>query len=150
MKKEWNKSIYLFIECCGGKLVKAYPTQPPSISHNMTMDMPVSHLIRGWLPDVASTGSASHLNVSARDFRVDFTPVLSLLCTQQSHFRYGSQPACKPWPGRGPGLGSSDRPVSFQHNIDVAPGWFQGQPVPRWKGRMGNSWVWLSRAALII
>ena len=76
-----EEEINQFLECCGGKFSKACPTQPPSMCHNMTMGMPVSHLIRGWLPDVASTGSASRLNVSTRDFRVDFTPVLSLLCS---------------------------------------------------------------------
>ena len=76
-----EEEINQFLECCGGKFSKACPTQPPSMCHNMTMGMPVSHLIRGWLPDVASTGPASRLNVSTRDFRVDFTPVLSLLCS---------------------------------------------------------------------
>ena len=80
MKKEWNKSIYLFIECCGGKLVKAYPTQPPSMSHNMTMDMPVSHLIRGWVPDGITMVPAGSHDVASRDSRMDSIPILSLLC----------------------------------------------------------------------
>ena len=80
-----EEEINQFLECCGGKFSKACPTQPPSMCHNMSMGMPVSHLIRGWLPDVASTGSASRLNVSTRDFRVDFTPVLSLLCITSSY-----------------------------------------------------------------
>ena len=75
-----EEEINQFLECCSGKFSKAWPTQPPSMCHNMSMGMPVSHLTRGWLPDIASTGSASRLNVSTRDFRVDFTPVLSLLC----------------------------------------------------------------------
>ena len=75
-----EEEINQFLECCGGKFSKTCPTQPPSMCHNVSMGMPVSHLTRGWLPDVASTGSASRLNVSTRDFRVDFTPVLSLLC----------------------------------------------------------------------
>ena len=94
MNKEWNKSIYLFIECCGGKLVKAYPTQPPSMSHNMTMDMPVSHLIRGWVPDGITMVPAGSHDVASRDSRMDSIPILSLLCIANLRGEYRCCKSC--------------------------------------------------------